>query len=95
MSLEYSLISARACSVRPSSAKAKAFAEKYGIVQSAGSDAHTIYEIGSAYIEMPEFNGSDEFLQALARGKIYGRRSSLAVRLFSTWAKLKNRLRRL
>ncbi len=73
-----------------SSLKARAFTEKHGIAQGAGSDAHTLHEIGSAYIEMPEFNGKDEFLQALAQGKIYGHRSSPAVRLYSTWAKLKN-----
>jgi len=53
-----------------SSAKALAFARKHGIVQGAGSDAHTISEIGNAYVEIPEFNGRDEFLQALAQGKV-------------------------
>jgi predicted metal-dependent phosphoesterase TrpH len=69
--------------------KAQAFALKHGIAQGAGSDAHTIYEIGNAYVEMPEFNGKDEFLQSLARGRIHGRRSSTAMHLFSMWAKLK------
>ena len=72
------------------SSKARAFAQKHDIAQGAGSDAHTLYEIGSAYVEMPEFNGKDEFLQSLAQGKIHGHRSSLAMRLFSTWAKVKN-----
>ena len=75
------------------SAKAQAFAQKHGIAQSAGSDAHTLYEIGNAYVEMPEFNGKDEFLQALAQGKIHGHRSSPAMRLFSTCVRLKNQLR--
>lgn len=72
------------------SKRALAFARKHGITPGAGSDAHTLYEIGNAYVEMPEFNGKDEFLLALARGKIHGRRSSPAMRLFSTWAKVKN-----
>ena len=38
-----------------SSAKTQIFAQKYGIPGSAGSDAHTPYEIGNAYVEMPEF----------------------------------------
>ena len=58
------------------STKAQAFAEKYGIPQSAGSDAHTPSEIGNAYVEMPEFNGKDDFLQALEKGKISGHRTS-------------------
>jgi len=71
------------------SAKAQAFAQKHGIAQGAGSDAHTLYEIGNAYVEMPEFNGKDEFLEALAQGNIHGHRTSLVIRLFSGWAKLK------
>ena len=69
--------------------KAKDFARKYGILGSAGSDAHTPAEIGNAYVEMPEFNGRDDFLQALAEGKIYGRRSNPLVHFGSTWAKIK------
>jgi len=65
------------------------FAQKYGIPGSAGSDAHSLDEIGNAYIEMPEFNSRDEFLQALTRGKIFGHRSSLLVHFHSNWARLK------
>lgn len=72
-----------------SSTKAQAFTQKHGIAQGAGSDAHTIFEIGHAYVEMPEFQGRDEFLQALSQGKICGRRSSPAMRIFSSWAKIK------
>lgn len=71
------------------SAKARVFAEKHGIARGAGSDAHTLREIGHAYVEMPEFNGKDEFRHALAQGRIHGRRSSLTLRLFSSWAKIK------
>lgn len=72
--------------------KARAFALKHGIPASAGSDAHSVYEIGNAYVEMPEFNDKDEFLKSLGRGKIYGRRSSIFMHLFSTWAKVKSQL---
>ena len=75
------------------SEKARAFAQKYSIVQIAGSDAHTLYEIGNAYVEMPEFNGKDDFLQSLAQGKIHGHRSNLALHLFSTWAKLQKQFK--
>jgi predicted metal-dependent phosphoesterase TrpH len=70
--------------------KAKAFASEHGIVPGAGSDAHTLFEIGNAYVIMPEFNGPQEFLKALSQGKIYGKRSGPTVHLFSTWAKVKN-----
>jgi predicted metal-dependent phosphoesterase TrpH len=70
--------------------KAKAFAQEHGIVPGAGSDAHTVMEIGNAYVIMPEFSGRDDFLKALSQGEIYGQRSGLRVRFYSTWAKVKN-----
>ncbi|MFH1647228.1 MAG: PHP domain-containing protein [Chloroflexota bacterium] len=76
------------------SEKALAFAEKHGIACGAGSDAHSIYEIGNAYVEMSEFKDKDEFLRSLARGKIHGGRSSPVMHVFSTWAKMKTRFRR-
>ena len=69
--------------------KALIFAHKHSIPQSAGSDAHTPREIGSAYVEMPEFNGKDDFLQALVTGKIFGRRSSPLVHFASAWSRLR------
>jgi len=73
-----------------SSTKADLFAEKYGIRKSAGSDAHTVSEIGNAYVEMPEFSGRDDFLQALEKGKITGRRTNPMVHFASVWARLRN-----
>jgi len=75
-----------------SSTKALAFALKHGIAQSAGSDAHTPSEIGNAYVEMPEFNGRDDFLEALEKGKISGHRTSPLIHFASVWARLKKKL---
>jgi predicted metal-dependent phosphoesterase TrpH len=74
--------------------KARAFAAKHGIPGGAGSDAHTILEIGNAYIEMPDFNTAEEFLKSVAQGKIYGKRSGIFVHCFSVWARLKAKMRR-
>jgi len=76
-----------------SSTKARVFAEKYGIAKSAGSDAHTLGEIGNAYVEIPEFNGRDEFLNALAKGKVIGHRTNPLIHFVSAWEKLKSRLK--
>jgi len=76
--------------LRRSSAKAQTFAEKYGIAQSAGSDAHTPSEIGNAYVEMPEFNDKNDFIQALAKGKVFGQRTNPLTHFSSAWEKLKN-----
>lgn len=71
---------------------AQAFARKYDILETAGSDAHTLNEIGNTYVEMPEFSGRDDFLQALRNGKIHRRRVSPLVRFGSIWARLKKSL---
>ncbi len=75
-----------------SSTQAQIFAQKHSLAQSAGSDAHTPREIGNAYIEMPEFNGKDEFLQALAKGKIVGHRANPLLHFGSVWARLRKKL---
>ena len=69
--------------------KAQTFAMKYDLPGIVGSDAHSPSEIGYTYIEMPEFNGKDDFLQALRKGKISTRKSSYLVHLSSTWTRLK------
>jgi len=74
-----------------SSAKARQLAQRYSKPASAGSDAHTLAEIGSAYVEMPDFTGKDNFLGSLAQGKVFGRRSSFLVHFASTWTKFNKR----
>ncbi len=79
---------------RNPSIKAQAFAQKYGIPGTVGSDAHTIGEIGNACVEMPEFNSRDDFLQALRTGKVVGHRTNPLIHLVTAWEKLKNSLKR-
>ena len=80
------------CIFLNSSARARSLSKKHGIAQSAGSDAHSLPEIGNAYVEMPEFNGKEDFLQALKQGKIWGHRSNPLVHVSSVWSKLQTRL---
>ena len=42
--------------------------------QAAGSDAHEPTHIGAAYVEMPDFQGPGELLEALAEGTVTGKR---------------------
>ncbi len=74
-------------------AKAQAFAQKYCIHGSAGSDAHTLGEIGNAYVEMLEFNGRDDFLNALAKGKVFGHRTTPLIHFNSLAQRLKSRFK--
>jgi hypothetical protein len=75
------------------SAKALAFATKYSIPKSAGSDAHTLGEIGNAYVEMPEFKGKDDFIQALKRGKISGHITNPFIHFASAWTRVRKQRR--
>jgi len=68
--------------------KARLFAENYDLIKSAGSDAHTLPEIGNAYVEMPEFNHRDDYLQALVKGNIHGHKTNP----LAHFASLKNRI---
>lgn len=68
------------------------FAREYNIPPTAGSDAHTIYEIGNAYIEMPEFNTKQDFLFSLSQGRIKGKLSPIWVHFISAWTNLRRRL---
>jgi predicted metal-dependent phosphoesterase TrpH len=74
------------------SKKAEAFAAKHGLVRSAGSDAHTLREIGNAYVEMPEFEGKDDFLEALKKGKISGHRSNPLIHFASLFNRIKSKM---
>lgn len=55
--------------------KALQLCETLGAAAGAGSDAHTLKDIGSVYVEMNEFDGAQDFLAKLRLGKIVGRRS--------------------
>jgi predicted metal-dependent phosphoesterase TrpH len=72
--------------------RAARFAEEHGLAASAGSDAHSPRELGRACVEMPDFEGPQEFVQALREGRIVGRLSSPLVHLWSRWAWLRRRL---
>jgi len=72
--------------------KAWQLAQKYGKPMSAGSDAHSLQEIGNAYVEMPPFGDKETFITSLEQGRIGGSRSSPIVHFHSTWARLKKQL---
>jgi predicted metal-dependent phosphoesterase TrpH len=46
--------------------KAATFASERDLAAGAGSDAHVPLALGSAYVEMPDFDGPTEFLRKLA-----------------------------
>ncbi len=69
--------------------KAVNFAQEHNLPGTAGSDAHSIAEIGSVAVELNDFNSPPEFLAALKAAKIEGKRASPFVHFNSTVAKIK------
>ncbi len=60
-----------------------------GLPLGAGSDAHTLFEVGRTYVEVPAFEDTPEgFLNALRHGRLRGTSSSRTVHLASTYARL-------
>jgi len=74
--------------------RAEELARANGLLQTAGSDAHTVWEIGHACVEMPLFGGKEEFLRSLAQGRIVGHVTCPLIHLISTWAKVRKRMER-
>jgi predicted metal-dependent phosphoesterase TrpH len=68
--------------------RAEELARQKGLLVTAGSDAHAACEIGQAYMEMPPFNGKEEFIHSLAQGHIVGRLSAPWIHFTSLYAKL-------
>jgi predicted metal-dependent phosphoesterase TrpH len=59
-------------SLKSLNARAVAFADERGLAIGAGSDAHVPLALGSAYIEMPDFDGPHDFLSKLREGTVVG-----------------------
>ncbi len=77
------------CPFGKATVKAKSYAIKHHLPAIAGSDAHSLGEIGNVIVEMPDFNTPEEFLESLKKAKINGKRSSPLVHLNSTWSKIR------
>jgi predicted metal-dependent phosphoesterase TrpH len=69
-------------------ARALRFAREHDLAMSAGSDAHTLMEIGRAHVEMPDFDGPEEMLDSLRQGAVVGHLSSKFIHIGSTWARV-------
>ena len=82
------------CWKRGLNQRALEWAKSHGKLVGAGSDAHTIAEIGRGYLEMPSFEPTrDAFLAALENAQVAGQVvSSPLCHLASTYAKVRKLL---
>jgi len=73
--------------------RAQAWARAHNLPMGAGSDAHTLAEVGCAYAEVPDFaHNAASFREAIRSARIHGRASSRLVHAASTYAKLHKRI---
>jgi predicted metal-dependent phosphoesterase TrpH len=73
---------------------AREFARSMVIPCTAGSDAHSAYELGRAYVEMGRFEGKEQFTEMLYKGHIGGGLSPFWVHFFSIYERARRTLRR-
>ena len=68
---------------------AEAFASQHGMLHTAGSDAHTVREIGQATITCPNFHDAASMREAFKQGQIQAKRSRIWVHFSSGRARYK------
>lgn len=66
--------------------QARAFADAHNLGGTIGSDAHTLPEVGSSCLELPDFQDADSLRIAIREGIPHTRLSSPAVRMGSRFA---------
>lgn len=67
---------------------AQTYAKEYTIPGTVGSDAHTGFELGTAWLELPTFNSAAELKHVIPSGRIAGKMSPGWVHLTSRWASM-------
>lgn len=63
-------------------------ADLYGLPVTAGSDAHTVREIGRSRVTMPDFCDAQSFLSSVRLGTLNGTPSSVFIHFGSMYARL-------
>ena len=74
------------CFDNASNRKAALFTRQHGLLETVGSDAHSLWEVGRATLQMAEFNDAASFKAALKAAQQATQLSPPFVHLFSRWA---------
>jgi hypothetical protein len=81
------------CLLASDNAAARDFARRHDKLAFAGSDAHTLVELGQATVTLEPFDSPQSFLACLRTARLNTRLSSPFVHFASTWAKWMRRLK--
>ncbi len=76
------------CQIGDLNRQAANFAAKYHLGGTAGSDAHTLGEVGRATFTVPAFQSGSELRAVMPQARIEGRLSSPFIHLTSTYARI-------
>ena len=76
------------CMIPAGNQRASEFARQKHLPGTAGSDAHTAFELGAATLLLPQFVDPDELRIVIREGKVQGRLSPFWVHFFSRYAHL-------
>ena len=82
------------CTSQAPNQKAASFARQHGLLETVGSDAHTLGEVGKATLRMDDFDDAESFKSALKNAQHDTRLSPAYVHLFSTYAKFVKRVKK-
>jgi predicted metal-dependent phosphoesterase TrpH len=74
-------------------ARAAEVARQFKLPGTAGSDAHSVIEVGRAGLASPPFSDAESFRRSLAQAQIIGSISHPGVHAFSVYARWRNDLR--
>ena len=71
---------------------ARRFATQHNIPMSAASDAHSPREVGRCFVEMPNYETPQQFLESLRAGHLVGHLSSPLIHLVSRYSTIRRKL---
>lgn len=66
--------------------QAQRFACEHNLLGTAGSDAHTVFELGRAMLRLPDFHDAQTLFEAVKQSSVQARLSSPFVHFTSRWA---------
>lgn len=82
------------CLMNNSNLETAFFAIEHGLLMTAGSDAHTLDELGAATLRMPDFSDGESFKAGLSQAEHLTERSPFYTHIFSSYAKLIKKIKK-
>jgi hypothetical protein len=82
------------CFGKQANLEAADFARRHGLLETVGSDAHTLRELGRATLRMPDFLNAESFKEGLRQAEKIAQHSPIFIHFYSSFAKLVKKFRK-